>query len=77
MDYPKFIVSNQKEESISIQRVTRKHGQSFNKTVQGPLRIFSYPSVLTVVLGAQKNRPIETVLLSTHNILVLVEKEES
>ena len=30
--------------------------------------IFSYPSVLTYVLGAQKNRLIETVLLSTHNI---------
>ena len=29
---------------------------------------FSYPSVLTYVLGAQKNRLIETVLLSTHNI---------
>ena len=28
----------------------------------------SYPSVLTYVLGAQKNRLIETVLLSTHNI---------
>ena len=32
------------------------------------LWIFSYPSVLTYVLGAQKNRLIETVLLSTHNI---------
>ena len=32
------------------------------------LLIFSYPSVLTFVLGAQKNRLIETVLLSTHNI---------
>ena len=30
--------------------------------------IFSYPSVLTYVLGAQKKRLIETVLLSTHNI---------
>ena len=30
--------------------------------------IFSYPSVLKYVLGAQKNRLIETVLLSTHNI---------
>ena len=30
--------------------------------------IFSYPSALTYVLGAQKNRLIETVLLSTHNI---------
>ena len=28
----------------------------------------SDPSVLTYVLGAQKNRLIETVLLSTHNI---------
>ena len=28
----------------------------------------SYPLVLTYVLGAQKNRLIETVLLSTHNI---------
>ena len=32
--------------------------------------IFSYPSVLTYVLGAQKNCLIETVLLSTHNIHV-------
>ena len=30
--------------------------------------IFSYPSVLTYVWGAQKNRLIEMVLLSTHNI---------
>ena len=30
--------------------------------------IFSYLSVLTYVLGAQKNCLIETVLLSTHNI---------
>ena len=30
--------------------------------------IFSYPSVLTYVWGAQKNCLIETVLLSTHNI---------
>ena len=31
------------------------------------MRLFSYPSVLTYVLGAQKNC-LETVLLSTHNI---------
>ena len=30
--------------------------------------IFSYPSVLTHVLGAQKKCLIETVLLSKHNI---------
>ena len=29
---------------------------------------FSYPSILTYIFGAQKNRLIETVLLSTHNI---------
>ena len=32
------------------------------------LQIFSYPSVLSFVLGAQKNHLTETVLLSTHNI---------
>ena len=32
------------------------------------LRLFSYPSGQTYVFGAQKNRLIETVLLSTHNI---------
>ena len=30
--------------------------------------IFSYPSLSTCVLGAQKNRLIEAVLLSNHNI---------
>ena len=30
--------------------------------------MFSYPSVLTYVLGAQKNHLIEMVLLSAHNI---------
>ena len=30
--------------------------------------IFRFPSALTYVLGAQKNRLIEMVLLSTHNI---------
>ena len=40
--------------------------------------MFSYPSVLTDVLGAQKNCLIETVLLSTHNIYFgLAEKEEN
>ena len=32
------------------------------------LQLFTYPSVQTCVLGAQTNRLIETVLLSTHNI---------
>ena len=30
--------------------------------------IFSYPSIFTYVLGAQKNHLFETVLLSTHKI---------
>ena len=41
MDYPKFIVSNQKEESISIQRV--------NKTFQ-----FQIAVELTVSMAASK-----------------------
>ena len=32
------------------------------------LCILSHSPILTFVLGAQKNRLIETVLLSTHNI---------
>ena len=32
------------------------------------MSIFSYPSILTYVLGAQKNRLVETVLFRTHNI---------
>ena len=39
-----------------------------NKKFQREVVFFSYPSILTYVLGAQKNRLIETVLLSTHNI---------
>ena len=39
-----------------------------NKRFSIKLKIFSYPSILTYVLSAQKNRLIETVLLSTHNI---------
>ena len=30
--------------------------------------LFSYPSILTYVLGAQKNRLVEEFLLSTHKI---------
>ena len=32
------------------------------------MQLFSYQAIQTQVLGAQKNRLIETVLLSTHNI---------
>ena len=38
------------------------------KKISIKLRLFSYPYILTFVLGAQKNCLIETVLLSTHNI---------
>ena len=43
-----------------------RHGTTTIYNVK--LQIFSYPSILTYVLGAQKKRLIETVLLSTHNI---------
>ena len=39
-----------------------------NRNFQCKICLFSYPSVLAIILGAQKNRLIETVLLSTHNI---------
>ena len=38
------------------------------KKLSVKMKFSSYPSVLSYVLGAQKNRLIETVLLSTHNI---------
>ena len=37
------------------------------------LGMFSYPSTLTFVLVAQKNRLIETVLLSTRATYVLID----
>ena len=39
-----------------------------NSILRVKLQIFSYPLILTCVLGAQKNRLIETVLSSTHNM---------
>ena len=52
-----------KENTLSYEHRFR---QTKNFSVK--LRIFSYPSVLTVVLGAQNNHLIEAVLLNTHNI---------
>ena len=40
------------------------------------LCLFPNPSILTSVLGAQKNRLIETVLMSTHNICFGCEKRK-
>ena len=44
-----------------------------NKIFERKIVIFSYQTVLTYVVVAQKNRLIVTVLLSTHDIC-LVEK---
>ena len=43
-------------------------GLDKQKKISVKLSIFSYPSILTYVLGAQINRLIEAVLLSTHYI---------
>ena len=54
-----------------MSRTTRRSitlGIGLDKFLSAKLSIFSYPSVLTNVLGAQKNRYIEVVLLNTHNI---------
>ena len=42
--------------------------QKKKKKINVKLLISSYPLILAHVLGAQKNRLIETVVLSTHNI---------
>ena len=43
-------------------------GLDKQKKISVNLSIFSYPSFLTYILGAEKNHLIETVLLSTHYI---------
>ena len=43
-------------------------GLDKQKQNQRKIVIFSYPSILAYVLGAQRNRLNEEVLLSTHNI---------
>ena len=45
-----------------------RQAQVIKKKIGIKLKIFSSASILTFVLDAQKNRLIETVLLSTHNI---------
>ena len=54
----------------------------FEPEIKGPdkdsfctykMHLFPYPSIPTCVLGAQKNRLVETVLLSTHNICFVCE----
>ena len=49
----------------------------YKKTVKQNFILFSYPSILTYVLGAKKNHLSEMVLLSTHNIHFGQEKENN
>ena len=50
--------------------VTCKYNHTFRLKINFSVKmlIFSYPSIFTYILGAQKNHLIDTVLLSTHNI---------
>ena len=50
------------------ERPKLSHKFRLTKLLRVKVLIFSYPWILTYVLGAQKNRLIETVLLSTHDI---------
>ena len=52
--------------TMGIESESRKPDKHFFLSIK--LKIFSYQSVLTNVLGVQKNWIIEMVLLSTHNI---------
>ena len=49
------------------------HRSSLEKFFVRKIVIIFYPSVLTSVVGAQKNRLNEMVLLSTHNICFISE----
>ena len=51
----------------------RNHNES--KILSVKLKLLSYPIVLTYVLGAQKNRLIEMVLLGTPNTCRGLEKK--
>ena len=53
---------------INKLNILYSHRASLAKILSVKLELFSYPSVKTCVLGAQKNCLNETVLLSTHNI---------
>ena len=53
---------------VGIEFSHKNNAGDLTKNVSLKLRIFSYPSVLTFVLGAPKNHLIETVLLRIHNI---------
>ena len=50
-------------------------GLDKQKKISVKLQIISYPSVLTYVLGAQKNRLIEKVILSTQHMFGLRNKK--
>ena len=63
----KWAHNTRKESKYILAHQTRAKGE-INTYLSVKLQIFSYPSILTCVLGAQKNCLIETVLLSTHNI---------
>ena len=54
--------------SSSFRTILHDPQVKINKTFQRKIVNIFKLSLLTFVLGAQKNRLIETVLLSTHNI---------
>ena len=64
------------KKKLFISKQTNKTHRAKNKQfLSVKLRIIPYPLVLTFVLGAQKNRLIETILLITHNICLVDEYE--
>ena len=72
-----FLIGNESFQQIKYHFITIAKHMTVRLSSIGPVKqkilsikllLFSYPSVLTYVLGAQKNRLTETVLLSTHNI---------
>ena len=59
-----FLLSQQINSILHVNSI----GLDKQKNLSVKMLIFSYSSVLTEFLGAQKNSFIETILLGTHNI---------
>ena len=65
---PSNLITNPKGRFCLVVVEAHKKSGLDRKKISVKLQIFFCPSVLTYVLGVQKNRLIEAVLLSDHNI---------
>ena len=57
-----------------LQALSVENGYRYANILDVKLYVFSFPSILTHLLGAQKNRLTEMVLLSMHIIYFVLER---